>query len=338
MSSINVNIGSNVGRAGIPAQSSGSSSSAQVDSTQASGSNQVSYQNASPQTTMNLLTQRMMSNVATLNAMNIKELNILIRELLSMPKEIQQLLALLAFGETNPNNLSQLFKDPDLQLIIKQLQQLLGNNSKEVINKLIQLTQNNALFFEGSNQLRDILGVINKISASMQTSPSDALTTAMILYLPWLPLLEQNKFELIFGHKQDEETGEKLDIEVLILFIRTDHLGTFKITIILNKDKTLDINIESDKAALNIITNLTNKVNERLGTTGVKSNIATTVRKVEEKKSPKELKAESKKSVSLHPSGKISVITVNAGYLITKIIFAMDEREELLKVREEKIK
>lgn len=336
MSSINVNIGSAASRAPVPSQPQAGSAGAAPEVSQSAP--QISYQNLSSQSAMNLLTERMLSSANMMNVMDVKELNMLVRELLSMPREIQQLLALLAFGENNTAQLAKLFTDSNTQLLISQLQQLLGKNSKEVINKLIQLTQNNALFFEGSNQLRDIMGLIQKISVMVQSSPADALTTAMIMYLPWLPLVEQQKLELTFGFQEEQQNGEKIESEVLVLFIRTENIGTFKVTIILNSDKTLEINIESDQINPKVIQRIITRANEELAGTGISPSIASSTRKSRETLTPKELKREATKSLSLHPSGKISVITMNAGYTIAKIIFATDEKVGLLKNREEKIK
>lgn len=341
MSSININSGTNIGRAGPSAgQSSNAQSTAPSTPSITPGSAQVSYQNSSNLSTMNLLTERMFSNTATLNAMDVRQLSILIRELLSMPREIQQLLAMLAFGDQNSAaQLAQMLKNPDIQILLKDLQSLIGQNSKDVINKLIQLTQNNALFFEGSSQLRNIMGLIQNVAQSVQASPAEALTMALVLYLPWLPLMEQKKLDLTFGFLEEEdENGDDSQCEVLILFINTDHLGTFKITILLHADKTLDIMIEADKAASDHLQKLVKDINEHISTSGVKSKIATTTRKVPEKKTPKEMKSDTNKSISLHPSGKISAITVNAGYKIAKAIFTIDEKVELLATREEKVK
>lgn len=330
MSGINVNFGANFGK-GAPTSTSTNSNAIQTSNVQQSSDTQISYQNLSNQSSMNLLTERMMNSAMSLNSMDVRQLATLLRELLSLPKEMQQLLAMLAFGEKGTAELAKEMKDPTLLLIVKQLQQLLGQNSKEALNKLIQLTQNNALFFEGSSQLRDILGLIQKIAVTAQTSPADALTMAMVLYLPWLPLAEQQKLELTFGFQEAEENGEKSECEVLILFIQTMNIGIFKVTIMLNKDKTMEIEIQSDQIDANIIKNIVAAINRNLEDSGLKSKVATSTRKTPENKSPKEMKSEVNKSISLHPSGKISMVTINIGHSIAKIIFETDEKIGSLK-------
>lgn len=338
MTNININFGGNTARPGNLGNAPSISKESMSPSSADSNTNQVSYQNASPQTTLNLLTERMLSKVTTLNAMEAKELAALVKELLSMPKEWQALLALLALGENNTDEMAKLLKDLMAKLNVKNLQELIGKNAKEVINKLIMLTQKDALFFEGSNQLRDILGFIQKISIMAQASPSDALITAMILYLPWLPLAEQQKLELTFGFKESSKEEDKEDIEVLIMYLTTAHIGTFRVTIILNKDKTLEISIENDHIASDVIESIVNNINQELDNNGLKRRIVTSTRKSPETRSPAEMKSEGNKRISLHPSGQISVITINTGYNIAKIIFAIDEKAGVLKAREEKIK
>ena len=335
---MNVNFGPNIAGTAHTQSSPATSTNVQSTPTQAPAESHVSYQNASTQTTLNILTQQMMSGALMLNAMDVRELSMLIKELLSMPKEIQQLLAMLAFGDASPENVAKVFKDLNLQALLSQLQGLIGKNSKEAINKLIQLTQNSALFFEGSHQLRDIMGLLQKVAFTTQSSPADALTMALILYLPWLPLAEQQRFELDFGYKEDEKTGAKTDCEVLILYISTINIGTFKVTILLNSDKSLEINIESDQLEEGIVKKLISNVREELSSTGVKMKIEASTRKQPESKSPKEMKKETNKSLSLHPTGKISIVTINAGHTVARAIFAKDEKIGLLKYREEKIK
>lgn len=330
MSGINVNFGSNFSK-GAPTSTPTNSNAVQSQSSTQFTETQVSHQNLSSQSSMNLLTERMINTAMTLNSMSANQLATLIKELLSLPKEMQELLAMLAFGDQPISELAEKLKDPTLQLIIKQLQTLLGKNSKEAINKLIQLTQNNALFFEGSNQLRDILGLIQKIAVTAQASPSDTLTMAMILYLPWLPLAEQQKLELAFGFQEENENDEKSGCEVLILFIQTLNIGTFKITIILNKDKTIEIELESDPIDANVLKNIISATNRDLENNGIKSKIATKTRKSAETKTPKEMKSESNKSITLHPSGKISMVTINIGHTIAKTIFETDEKIGSLK-------
>lgn len=327
---MNVNFGSNFGK-GAPTSTSTNSNAIQTSNVQQSSETQISHQNLTTQSSMNLLTERMMNTAMSMNSMNVKQLAALLRELLSLPKEMHELLAMLAFGENTTGEIANKIKDPTLQLIIKQLQNLLGQNSKDAINKLIQLTQNNALFFEGSSQLRDILGLIQKIAVTAQTSPADALTMAMVLYLPWLPLAEQQKLELSFGFKEEEENSEKIECEVLILFIQTLNIGIFKITIMLNNDKSIDIEIESDKIDAKVIENIVAATNKNLKATGLKSKVATSTRKEAQYKSPKEMKTETNKSISLHPSGKISMVTINIGHSIAKLIFETDEKIGSLK-------
>lgn len=330
MSGINVNFGANFGK-GAPTSTSTNSNAVQTSNVQQSSDTQISHQNLTSQSSMNLLTERMMNSAMSLNSMNVRQLATLLKELLSLPKEMQQLLAMLAFGESGTTEVAKLLKDPSLQLIVKQLQSILGQNSKEAIGKLIQLTQNNALFFEGSNQLRDILGLVQKLAVTAQTSPADALTTAMILYLPWLPLAEQQKLELTFGFQEEDENNDKAECEVLILFITTMNLGTFKVTVMLNKDKTLDIEIESDQIDAEIIKNIVADTNKTITDSGLKSKVATKTRKTPETKSPKEMKEDTNKSISLHPSGKISMVTINIGHSIAKTIFETDEKIGSLK-------
>ncbi len=336
MSNININTGANISRS-IPQSSPQSATPGSNSVAPAkSDSGMPSYQNTSTSASLNLLTERMFSTVNTLNALNARELTLLIRQLLAMPNDLRLLLAMLAFGNTDSSQLANLLKNLKAEILLKDIQQLLNTNSKEVINKLIQLTQNNALFFEGSNQLRDILGIIQKISISSQISHSDALTNIMLLYLPWLPLMQQQQLELFFGYQESEEGSE--DFEVLVMFIKTANIGVFKVTIILNPDKSIEIDIENDSVATNVIEKIVKETKNELNENGITSKISTITRKTPESKTPKELKSDSQKSISIHPSGKISVITVNTAYKIAKTIFAIDEKQTLIKNREEKIK
>lgn len=319
MSSINVNFGGNVGRGNNTNNVTAGSQASQAVPAE---TNQPSYQNSSPQVISNALSQRMMSAVTVLNAMEAKEFALLVRDLLSLPKEMQQLLAMLATGEDG----AEMLKDPKMEFLLKDLQKLLGQNSKDVINKLINLTQNNALFYEGKDQLREVLGFIQKISTIAQISPGDALTTLMVLYLPWLPLAAQQQLDLTFGMQENAEDSSKDGLEILVMFIRTQNIGIFKVTIILEKDKTIEISIENDSVASNMINKIVKQINMNLDSCGLKGKISTLTRKQDETRTPRQMKKESVKGLSIHPSGKISIMTVNTAYKIVKIIFSIDEK------------
>jgi len=337
LSNINFNLGSNLNKFGTGTNSSNPSVESQMITNTSQENTIMSLITSELTNNLNLFAERMFSNLLKLNLLQGSDFAKLVKELLNFPKDIQELLATLAFGDNTPETLLKLLDDPNAKVLISELQKIFTQNSKEVLNKLINLTQNNALFYEGNEQLRDILGFIQKLVTIVQKSPADALAVTMLLYLPWLPLVEQQKLELGFQFEEESKNASNKE-EVLVMFITTRHLGIFKITITVKNLYDIQIDIENDQLASSSIPEITNLINKGLASYGLKTNIFAITRQNKESMNTNETPNTDNPKITFHPSVKVSVIVINTAYNIAKVIFEFDNKLNLLKNREEKIK
>ena len=166
----------------------------------------------------------------------------LMKELLNLPKDLKQLLASLSDNKTSPQAMTRLLQSNAFRINPEIIQQLLETNSKEVINKLIRLIQQNPINTQSYEQLKPLLALLSKITPARDASPQEILTHLLVLYLPWLPLMEQQKILVKFEKKKSG--GSEEEKIAMVIYISTINLGRFKVTIIIDKDKKLDIHIE----------------------------------------------------------------------------------------------
>ena len=150
----------------------------------------------------------------------------MLKELLNMPKNFQQLLEQIA---TKPQNAQQ---QTALMLLastmdMSKLSSLLQNNSKEAMSNLYQmLAQYNQIGVSiKEEQIAQITKMISVVSSSA-SSDVQCMRTLMLLYLPWLPLTDPNAFKFEI-EKDGQEGGLSSDDSVSIL-MSTENYGNVK--------------------------------------------------------------------------------------------------------------
>lgn len=162
--------------------------------------------------------------------LNRFEQSFIMKDMLSIPREIQELLTLL---------------DAKGQAITPEtIKLLLESNSKEVISKLIKLMQLDPGNLQNHAQLKQLISLINHIVPSRDASPQEVLTHLTLLYLPWLPLAEHQNIRIAF-EKKDPGSPEEDESVAMVIFISTINLGRFKITLMIEKNQKLDIFIHN---------------------------------------------------------------------------------------------
>ena len=292
--------------------------------------------NASNSQNLNSQTNTAQSNAALPGSMQISSLNaaqqaILIRELLNLPKEFKEFLSLLVYGEVNSENLLKLLQDKNKDILLKDIQNLLDVNSKEVITKLIKMLQGGAAGFKDTEQINKLINLVTQLVSSQNTAPQDILTKTVLLYLPWLPLVQQQDIEIRFEERKGGENEQ--ENVALIMYITTINLGKFKVIIILNKDSSLNIDIESEEAENNkvYLERIRNNVNQEMSESKIsgKTNIYTQKIRSE--------KESDKRELSLYPVSNLSPQVMMIAYSIARIIFEIDENMSLIENRRQKV-
>lgn len=281
------------------------------------------------------------SNSALPNAVYFNNLTklqqaILIKELLNLPKEWMELLSVLVYKEISQESLLNIMKDQNLKIRIEDVKTLLDVNSKDVINKLLKLIQPAPGNIQNIDQMKELLGLISQIVPSSNSPAQEVLKNVILLYLPWLPLAQEQNIHIVFEKKGSSEESEQ-DNVALIIYITTVNLGKFKVIILLNNDKSLKIEIENqdisnnDEDDISILENIRNNVNQEL----LNNKIACDT-KVYTCKNTVNQNSE-RREVSLYPISSISPRIMMAAYSVIRIIFEFDEKSSLVKNREKMI-
>ncbi len=284
--------------------------------------------------------------------MSPRETAMLMRSIMEVPKEIQTILALLATsqgGKASPDAqmLKQLLaENPGLKISLEELQEALGKQSKDTANKLLKIIQSNstATFTGDSQKLTELLQFTTQLAARVAASPTDAMNTLILLYIPWYPLVGQQRLEMYFEEGDGEGGGEDGENYTLVIYVETNTLGKFKIAAGVVNMTRLMFKVEHDKAARPHLKDMEKALAEVLAEDGIPPPVLefeqreepVTTPEVMEKTSGvdefKTLKSDGKK-VSVYPSKGVSVIVLNGAYQFSRIIFEIDERNSLLNKR-----
>lgn len=238
------------------------------------------------------------------------------RQLLQLPQDIRQLLATL------------LSKDGNLSP--ESLKNLLENNSKEVISKLIKLIQQSPNNKQNQEQLKQLISLLNQITPGRDASPQETITQFLLLYLPWLPLFEQQKIEVAFEKK---ESGEEPDESVaLVIFISTINLGRFKIIIFINKQMNMEIVIQNvEGQEKEVLKNILKAVKQGIKEEKITADTHMTVVK------QKNFEKSQERKITFSQVNNISPLALVAAKTIAQVIFEFDEKASLLENREKKV-
>ncbi len=280
----------------------------------------------------------------------------LLRNLLKLPKELAQLLAMLAnenptMAKTVLPELLEALLQTETPVPLNELQAALLTHVDEAREKLLKLLQSAGGGSGGHpGQLGELLGTLSELVAQSKQSPGQALHAAIHLYLPY-PLHPPQAFSLRQEAAGSGEGGESAGTagEQLALFIETLTLGQFRITLSSQGRAPLHAIVQHEPIATAFTAAIAQEVVTGLGGAGhidlsfvLKDNPkAITLRP---DSNPPAASAESeapanahesplhaatgKQSVGLHPTGELSMSALYAAYVIIRVIFELDEQHQ----------
>lgn len=265
------------------------------------------------------------------NALSRVEQAILLKDLMNLPKEITSLLALLAFDNTDNKLVQELFKDATKLILISDIQKLLDTNSKELLNKLIKLIQPTSGNIQNIDQLKELINAMQKLMPALNTQNNEVLKSVILMYLPWLPLVQPQDIHIEYEQKPaSEEQSEDVS---LVIYATTENIGRLKCVVISNNND-LNIQIESlnyDESHKDYLSELIKKINLEVKSVKIKANAELLAYK------SKELNRSERREVSIHHGQSVSPKVLMAAHIITRIIFEVDENISLKKKRTEHI-
>ncbi len=270
--------------------------------------------------------------------MTTRENSLLLRAILSLPKDIKALLAMLA---TNGEQaaVSQFFQKTAGQKIpLAMIQNLLTTQSKDALGQLIKLIQQNQLATvskESTNdlsQLKELLGLVSQLSGSASRSPAEALNTLMLLYIPYYPLAGEQKLNLSFGW-QDEDAGKDFGEDPLLtLYLQTNNLGRFRIVVMEDGPLKLLFIVNHQPVAADYLSDIETQCTKAFKTdnlsapdfvwkpfnTPEQSEIMVSEQAKPDKNADTQL--------TVVPSDGVSLTVINGGYQLAKILLEIDNR------------
>lgn len=255
-----------------------------------------------------------------------QQMMLLLRNLLRMPREIVQMLALLAsLQEPQGQELLRKLLSEDVNVSPEQLQALFKEQAAECQDKLVKLLQSAHTEWTGSGQqMGDMMGAFSQVMARAGNSPADALHTLFNLYLPYYPLEEPRQFSLYFEQEDGGEEGSG-EGRQLVLLIQTLSLGRFKIVLAM-AGAGQEILIQHEPLQAPVLDALGERI---LGAfAGAGTQPPTLVFREQAGGSVKPLQpvrgSEVRQSVGLQPSGTLSTRTIYTAYLLIRVIFELD--------------
>jgi hypothetical protein len=289
-----------------------------------------------------------------------QETAMFLKNLLRLPPDIQAVLMLLAFppGQERPENLQRLLAQfPDTPLKLETLQAFLSNQTQEGMQKLFKLLQSTMGQGDPSAQkstqksMEELVRLTSQLGGKINMSPPEALNTLMLLYLPWLPLVPPQRLETAFQPSEGEGEGDSGDSGGgafnLVLFIDTNVLGTFKVSVGLENTTQLSFHVTHAPVAARHLPSLESSLTAHLAEDGIpspvfayesqaatphKASLPTAASTAEEAESP----ADGKK-IAVYPTSGVSVLSVAASYQYARLIFETDDRLHLQGARKKKL-
>lgn len=177
------------------------------------------------------MSQLRMNNLASL------ERSLYLKDLMNLPKEMNEVLVLIQNKTVASKDLAQLLT---ANIDITQLSELIKQGGKEAMGKLIfAMAEASKQGITDNTQLKDAIKFINaSVSVAGQDNLNQTLKTFMLLYLPWLPLQEGVDFELEIETSQGEDGEEEVTLTILI---STKNYGNVKATLLLAAGNSLSI-------------------------------------------------------------------------------------------------
>jgi hypothetical protein len=276
-----------------------------------------------------LTSQQVLSNNVHFNVLTRAEQAVLLRDMMNLPKEITSLLALLAFNNTDSKLLQELFADMTKLILISDIQKVLDTNSKDLLNKLLKLIQPTPGNIQNVDQLKDLISTMQGLIPAFNSPNNEVLKSVILLYLPWLPLVQPQDFRIEYQEENKEE--EQAEDVSLVIYITTENIGRLK-CIVRSNNNTLHIQVESlnyDESIKDHLSAINKKINEE-----IKSAKITASTELSSYKS-KEINKSERREVSIQQGHSISPKILMAAHIITKVVFEIDENISLRKKREE---
>lgn len=263
------------------------------------------------------------------------DMSMVLKDMLGMQKDIKEFLSNVALNQVTEN-----ITKPDLaklllgnQFDLSKLTQFMQQNGKEALSKLFSMT---AKFAQSgavarSSQISEFIAILNACTPNADTSQVQVLKNMMLLYLPWLPLGEQNSFTLEIGGGKKEGGGAESEDSITVM-IKTVNFGNVSVLIFKNEAGAISFNIKASPDFPK------DEIKEKIKLEAKDYNVQTEM-SYEEKENLKfpEKGENAKTEVTVNTGNKINPFLILMAQSVIRIIIETDKNFSLVENRKEKL-
>jgi len=171
---------------------------------------------------------------------------VLVKELLNLPSTLQELINTLQPAKTTQQAqiTAQLFQN----INVEQLMQLMQANGKEALGKIMQLAgMLNKMGNIENKQLQELQFIVNACMPNANMSNTQFMKNLILLYLPWLPIGENNNFDIEFSTSEKQSGGGEEADDTITILIQTENFGNVKVLLVLEAANKVNIIVNCSK-------------------------------------------------------------------------------------------
>lgn len=300
----------------------------------------------SPHTAVNIQTaeKTLVNSVKSLyeffaNAQSAKmtgrDMSFILKDMLGMQKELNEFLSNTVLNQTAENltksDLAKLLLNTKIDL--GKLSQFMQQNGKEALSKLFTMTANFAQSGSVARpaQLSELIAVLNACTPNADTSQVQVLKNMILLYLPWLPLGEQNSFQLEIGGGKSENGAEENEDSITVM-IKTVNFGNVSVLIFKGENATINFNIKAGSDFPK------DEVTEKIKQEAKDYNVETELAYEAKESIPQTEKTEQAKTeVNINTGIKINPFLILMAQTAIRVIVETDKNFSLVENRKEKL-
>ena len=260
--------------------------------------------------------------------MESTERAILVKELLNLPNNLKDLLVNL---QTTKNVTQQPLQNNLQNINISALIQLMQENGKEALSKLMQLT---SIINKSGNvdtkQLQELQYIINACMPNANMSNVQFMKNLILLYLPWLPIGENNNFEIDFSSNENNTCEEETADDTITILIQTENYGNIKILLILEATNKVNIVINCAKVFPKDLLLLKLKENSKEYKLETQTNI-------NEQETIDHSELDKSRKVHMSGAAVLNPYILLMAHAIIRDVIEIDKNQTLVKIRKEKV-
>ena len=274
------------------------------------------------------------ANLQASQQLQTNEMSLVLKDLLNMQKDMESFLTTMADNRA----LAQLAKPDVAQLLmnsqidLSKLMAFMQQNGKEALGKLFNMT---AKFAPTGNmttgsQMSELIAILNACTPKADTQQVQVLKNMMLLYLPWLPLGEQN-FSIEIGTKSENGENGADGEDTITILIQTVNFGNVQV-LIFKSDSTINFNISAGDIFPK------EKVMELLKLEAKDYNVQTEMSFEKKEILSKVKKPENAQTqVSVNTSQHVNPFLILMAQTAVRIIIDIDKNASLIENRKEKL-